>query len=704
MSALAACPACVAVPAASDRARDVAGEVHHVALPGIHCAGCIAGVERVLAATPGIAAARVNLGRRRVRVVTAPGTGAGPALDALRAAGHEAHELDDIALGPGADTAGRDLLTRLAVAGFAMMNVMALSVAVWSGAGAATEGLFHWVSAAIALPALAYAAVPFFSSAAAALRGGRVNMDVPIALAIALAAVTSLHETMFRAGADTWFDAALSLTFFLLAGRYLDHRARAAARSAAAELTALELPVATRIEGTARVRVRVEEIVPGDRIAVSPGGRVQVDGMAEVAALVDRSALTGESRPVAVRAGEAVCAGEAVLDTPLILRATARAEDSTLRRLAGLVEIAETGRHRYSGIADRAARLYAPVVHGLAALAFAGWFAATRDAHLAIGVATAVLIITCPCALGLAVPAVTASVTGRLFRAGVLLKSPSALERLAEIDCVVFDKTGTLSTGIVHLPELDDRAAGIALGLAQGSDHPVARGIAAALAGRAPARVDALREVPGSGMRGLWQGEPVALERGDEGSVLMLPDRRIALSWEERLRPGAAELIAALRRDGYEVRILTGDRPCAARALAARLDITDVEADLRPADKAARVAALAAAGRRVLMVGDGLNDTAALAGAHASMAPASALDAARVASDAVILSADLGVVAVSLHAARGGLQRIRQNLGVAAGYNAVAIPLALAGLATPLAAALAMSLSSVSVVANAVRR
>jgi len=704
VTALAACPACTAAPSAAQTARDASGEVLHLSLPGISCAACIAGVEGTLAGVPGVRAARVNLGRRRVRVVTEPGTGAAPALAALETAGFEAHELDTSALDSGNDDPGRALLARIAVAGFAMMNVMALSVAVWSGATAATEAMFHWISAAIALPALAFAAVPFFASAVSALRAGRVNMDVPIALAIFLASVTSLHETVYGAGADTWFDAALSLTFFLLAGRYLDHRARATARSAAAELTALEMPRATLLDGAARRTVAVADIVPGDRIALSAGARAPVDGVAEDGGVLDRSALTGESALVRIAAGEPVCAGETVMDAPLTLRATARAEDSALRRLAALVEVAETGRHRYSGIADRAARLYAPLVHGLAAIAFAGWYTATGDVHLAIGIATAVLIITCPCALGLAVPAVTASVTGRLFRSGVLLKSETALERLADVDCILLDKTGTLTQGTPQLPELSDDAAGVALALARASDHPVSRAIAAALEGRAAADVTHIGEVPGEGVSGQWRGAPVSLARGPLGTELALHGHITPLPMTETLRPGAEAMAAALIAAGYEVRMLSGDRPEAAGALARRLGITRVHAAMRPEDKAALVEELGAAGRRVLMVGDGLNDTAALAAAHVSLAPASALDAARVASDGLLLASDLTTIPQTLRASRGALRRIRQNLGIAAGYNAIAIPIALVGLASPLAAALAMSLSSVTVVMNAVRR
>ncbi|PWJ22456.1 heavy metal translocating P-type ATPase [Jannaschia seohaensis] len=699
----AACPACAGAAPAAQVASEAAGEVIHLSLPGIHCAGCIAGVERTLGALPGVRAARVNLGRRRARVVVDPGTGAGPALTALAAAGYEAQELDEAALDTG-DAAGRMLLARIAVAGFAMMNVMALSVAVWSGAGEATRALFHWAAAAIALPALAFAAVPFFTSAWGALRAGRLNMDVPIALAIALAGTTSLVETILDSGADTWFDAALSLTFFLLAGRYLDHRARATARSAAAELTALELPRATRLEGDRRVTVAVADIRPGDRIALAVGARAPVDGVAEAACRLDRSALTGEADPVEIQPGDAVCAGETVLGAPLVLRATARAEDSTLRRLARLVEVAETGRHRYQGWADWAAKLYAPLVHGLSAVAFVAWWVATGSVGTAIAVATAVLIITCPCALGLAVPAVTASMTGRLFRAGVLLKSATALERLAEVDTVLLDKTGTLTTGRLEAPDLDPAAAAVARALAEASDHPVSRAVAHALQDHAAAPLTDLREVPGEGMHGLWDGAPAFLGRGPDGTELRLPDRTLPLATREELRPGAAEAVAALRAQGLSVHLVTGDHARRAAALAARLDLDEVHSGIAPEEKAALVAEFAARGARVLMVGDGINDAAALAAAHASLAPATALDAARVAADGVLLAADLRILPETLSTAKRAARRIRQNLAIAAGYNCVAIPVALSGLAGPLAAAIAMSTSSVTVVANAVRR
>ena len=701
MSALAACPGCVG--GAERAVHGAEGETWLISLPAIHCASCIAGAEGILSSVPGLRAARVNLGRRRVAVTMWPGLGAEPAIAALRAAGFEAHELDEAALSE-ADPVGRALLSRIAVSGFAMMNVMVLSVAVWSGAAETSRSLFHWISAAIALPAVAFAAAPFFESAWRALMARRLNMEVPIALAILLACATSLAETV-TGGRTAWFDAALSLTFFLLVGRYLDHRARAAARSAAADLAALEIQRATLIEGQARRSVAVADLRPGDRIALAPGMRAPVDGRAESPARLDRSALTGESVPVEVAEGGAVCAGEVVLGAPLILTVTARAEDSTLRRLADLIQIAEGGRHRYSPLADRAARFYAPLVHLLAAAAFLAWWLGSGDAWRALGVATAVLIITCPCALGLAVPAVTTASAGRLFRRGVLVKSATALERLATVDTVLLDKTGTLTTGVARIEGLSDEEAAVARALARASAHPAARAVAAALGQGAEAALSDLRETPGTGVTGrMPDGTEAMLGRGSSGTVLRMGSAERPLEIEERLRPGAEAMVDALRDRGFDIRVLTGDAPERAERLAERLGGLSVHAALSPEDKAAFVARMCAEGRHVLVVGDGINDTAALAGADASVAPAAALDAARAASDVVLLSGDLGALPALLAEARASVRRIVENFAAAALYNVVAVPLALAGIATPLMAAIAMSLSSVTVVLNALRR
>ncbi len=714
----AACPGCIAAPA--EPARPIPEDVQiALSLPGIHCSACISTVERELNAHPGVEDARVNLTLKRAMIKAASDTRAADLIPVLERAGFEAHELDPGALSATqTDKAGRDLLMRLAVAGFASMNVMLLSVSVWSGATDATRDMFHWISAAIALPAIAFSAQPFFANAWSALRVRRLNMDVPIVLAILLALVTSLWETALS-GEHAYFDAALTLTFFLLAGRYLDYRTRAAARSAAEELTALEVPRAIRLTDGAEEEVAVASLSVGDLILVRPGGRMPVDGeIISGQSELDRSLLTGETLPVFAEVGLNVSAGEVNLTGPLTIRATAVGEDTSLHRMADLVAIAESGRSRYTSLADKAAKLYAPGVHILSALSFLGWYIYSGDIRTALNIAAAVLIITCPCALGLAVPAVTTAASGRLFRSGMLIKHATALERLAEVDTVVFDKTGTLTSGAPELTNLGDHSRAdlaVALALAEASSHPLSLALAKAAreAGIKPAALRDVVEVPGYGTEGVYHDQRVRLGRaawvgGEDGEqtaawLAIGSQTPLRFTFTDSLRAGAAEAIAAFRAAGKDVILISGDTQGAVRALAGKLGIENWIAQALPQDKAAKVQELSDQGRHVLMVGDGLNDTAALAAAHVSISPASALDAARVASDIVLLGNDLSPIAEACDTAVKATRRIRENFRIATVYNVVAVPLAVAGLATPLIAALAMSTSSITVSLNALR-
>ncbi len=719
-----ACPACIAAPLAEDRAGGAykgdgrAAERIVLSLPAIYCASCIAGVEAGLSRQPGVRQARVNLTLKRATIEADPGTSPQALADYLNGIGYEAYELDPSQISAqGLDRQGRDLLMRLGVAGFAMMNVMLLSISVWSGATDATRDLFHWVSAAIALPAIAFSGQVFFRSAWSALRVGRLNMDVPISLAILLAAGLSIYETALS-GENAYFDAALSLTFFLLAGRYLDHRTRTIARSAAEELAALEVPRATRLTEAGEEVVPVADLLPGDRVRVVPGARVPVDGVVvEGESELDRALITGESDPVFAGPRVAVSAGEVNLTGPLVVLVQAAGQNTVLHRLAELVALSENARNRYTSLADRAARIYAPLVHILALVAGLGWFAATGDARLAIGIAVAVLIITCPCALGLAVPAVTTAASGRLFRKGVLLKSATAIERMAEVNHVVFDKTGTLTQGNPRPDDLSHMAPetlSVARALAEASAHPLGRALAAAIRdmGVAPAALTAIRERPGHGVEAQFNGQKVRLGRaawlGAEPSDrtatwLELGGRVTAFTFTDALRPGAKQAVAALKSQGLGVTLLSGDVPGAVARIADELGIEDWHAGVLPEEKARIVQDMGAAGRQVLMVGDGLNDTAALAAAHVSLSPASALEATRVVSDMVLLGASLEPLGDVVRLSRSATRRIKENFGIAAAYNMVAVPVALAGLATPLAAALAMSFSSITVSLNSLR-
>ncbi|NCO86080.1 MAG: cadmium-translocating P-type ATPase [Rhodobacterales bacterium] len=719
----AACPACVATSVTITRAGKQAAhaaEVTVLALPGVHCAGCISTVERGLIARTGVAEARVNLSLKRVRIRHDASVSVEELTDHLSALGYEALPLDMVALSSTeTDRIGRELLMRLGVAFFAMMNIMLLSVAVWSGASDATRDMFHLISAAIALPTVIFAGQPFFRSAWASLRNRRLGMDVPISLAIILASSISLYET-FNGGDHAYFDAAVMLTFFLLGGRYLDHRTRAVARSAAQELSALEVPRAVRLTAAGEETVAAATLLVGDVVVIRPGGRVPVDGVVlSGESEIDRALLTGESLPVFAGPDARLSAGEVNLTGPLTVRVTAAGRDTSLARMADLVAVAESARNRYTTLADRAARAYSPLVHLLSFGAFGVWMWITGgDVRHAINISAAVLIITCPCALGLAVPAVVTAASGRLFRAGLLIKDGTALERLAEVDCVVFDKTGTLTLGTPEPRDLalqDAADLAVVMALAAGSSHPLAVALArgARAHGIVAETVTDLVEVPGYGVEGIWQGRRVRLGRAawvgaapgqDTAAWLQVEGRApVAFVFDDALRPGAAALIAALNRQGMPIHLLSGDVPGAVRGLADRLGITDWQAEVLPADKAAFVQALVASGRRVLMVGDGLNDTAALAAATVSISPASALDAARVASDIVLTGRDIAPIAEALRVAKKATRRIRENFAISFGYNVIAVPLALVGLATPLMAAVAMSLSSITVTLNALR-
>ncbi|HEX9790711.1 MAG TPA: heavy metal translocating P-type ATPase [Kiloniellales bacterium] len=702
---------------------DGAAELN-LAVENLHCPGCIPRIEGALRGQPGVLEARVNLTSRRLRLRW---RGEAPAADLLApvlALGYRLAPFDADAIAAAGETERRALLRALAVAGFAAGNVMLLSVSVWSGLaadmGAATRSLLHWVSALIALPAVAYAGRPFFASAVTALRGGRLNMDVPISLAVLLTTAMSLFETV-RGGPLVYFDAAVMLLFFLLIGRTLDLGVRGRVRSAAENLLALRARSATLIEADGRRRsVATASLATGARVAVAAGERIPADGRIVAGRSdIDTSLVTGESLPRLVGLGDEVFAGTVNLGAPLEIQVTATGEGTLLAEIGRLMTAAEQGRARYVRLADRAARIYAPTVHGLAAATFLGWLLiAGAPWQSALMTAVAVLIITCPCALGLAVPAVQVTAVARLLRRGVLVKSADGLERLAQVDAVVFDKTGTLTLGRPELVNggdvsLDDLR--LAASLACVSRHPLARALCRA-AGPVAAAPD-VREEPGMGLEAAAGGRPVRLGHrswcgvADTGAAASEMEMWLAVegrapvrfAFRDAPRTDAGALIGWLRRQGFSLMLLSGDRPAAVRALAEGLGIADWQAECRPAEKTARLADMARAGQRVLMVGDGLNDAPALAAAHVSASPAEAADISQTAADVILQGDGLAPLAEAIRVARLARRLVLQNFALAFGYNAIAVPLAVAGHVTPLIAAAAMSASSIAVTLNALR-
>ncbi len=704
---------------------DEAGRnVLHLMVEGVHCGGCVRRIESALTAVPEVVEARVNLTTRRLVLKWHGASGRAPELAArVTDLGFRLIPYDPDRLGAADRAQETGLLRAMAVAGFGMANVMLLSVGIWAGhfedMGEGTRALMHWFSALVALPVIAYAGQPFFRSALGALRHGRTNMDVPISIGVTLAAAVSLFETM-RGGPHAYFDSAVALLFFLLLGRYLDCRARGTARSAAERLLSLGSTAATVIEPDGSRRMApADTLSPGMTVLVAAGERVPVDGRVLVGASeLDTSLITGETVPTAAAPGDRVFAGTLNLGAPLRLEVTAAGESTLLAEIVRLMEVAEQRRAKYVALADRVARLYAPVVHLLALATFLGWILVGGLAwQPALMIGVAVLIITCPCALGLAVPAVQVIASGRLMRSGVLLKTATALERLAGVDTVVFDKTGTLTLGRPALrpdPDLDDATLRLAAGMAAASRHPLARALAAAVPDVRP--LDGVREMPGCGLAfdtpegevrlgsRRWCGIAAEDERPGMEMWLRRPDgSAVRFAFDDTLRADAGSVVAELKRCGYAVELLSGDRRPTVAAVAAELGIERWSAGCTPAQKSERLATLAAEGRRVLMIGDGLNDAPALAAASVSLSPATAVDISQTVSDAVFQGARLEPVLEVLTIARAAERLVKQNFALAFGYNVLAVPLAIAGFVTPLIAAICMSASSLLVVGNAMR-
>jgi len=680
-------------------------------VPAMHCAGCMGKVERAFSGLPGVHSARVNLTARQVRVEHEASVRELDLMAALADAGFASQpRVEDLSVPA---SAVKPLLAPLAVAAFACMNVMLLSVSIWSGAEGSTRDLFHWLSALIGVPAIAYAGRPFFTSAWGALKRRSTNMDVPISIGVTLATGLSLYETA-NGGNEAWFDGTLMLLLFLLSGRALDAMMRDRARAGVDALLRQAAPGAMVVGKDGSVEwIAARDLVPGMTMRVAAGERLAADGtIAAGQSRFDRSLLTGESAPVAMLAGDVVHAGTLNLDAPVDVRVTAAGADTSLAEIARLMEAAGQVRSRYVRIADRASRLYAPAVHTLAALTLAGWLIAGAGLHHSLVIAIAVLIITCPCALGLAVPVAQVVASGALMRAGVMVKDGAALERLASIDRALLDKTGTLTLGrpvpdAASLAALDPDETAVALALASHSRHPLSRALADALGHGRAAELADVSEEAGHGISATWQGQTVALHRPDSASgiatALGIGSRPIRLiTFADRLRPDATQALAEMQALGIDATILSGDNPAAVAEVAQQTGLK-AQAAASPADKQAAIARLQAAGHKVLMAGDGLNDGPALSAADASMAPGSASDVGRQAADLVFLGDSLLALPRSVRAARRTMAVVKQNFVLAIGYNALAVPLAMAGYVTPLIAAVAMSTSSLIVIANSLR-
>ena len=700
-----------------------------LSVPEMHCGGCIQKIEKALQALPAVTNARVNLSTRRVSVQWQPEQG-DPRFDqALENAGFDAHIYQPAET----DVANQELsnlIKSLAVSGFAAANIMMLSMGVWYGAAVEMRGLFHWISATLAFVALGYSGRIFYRSAFRALSNRTTNMDVPISIGLILTFAMSLYDTIFGAK-HVYFDAATMLLFFLLIGRTLDHAMRERARTAVNGLEALYPNGANIIDGEGEISYRpISEIEPDMQIHVAAGERIAADGnVTRGTSEIDNALVTGESIPQPIAAGSRVVAGMLNLSAPITITATASVQESFVSKMIHLMENAENSQGRFRSLADRIAGYYTPVVHLAALAAFFLWMGIDGEIHKAISIAVSVLIITCPCALALAVPMVHVVASSRLFENGILVKSGVALERLKDVDTVVFDKTGTLTEGLPVLSQIYDGDAetlAIAHSLASHSRHPYSQAIVKDIQdirGQAVIPADIVSERVGNGIeartsngvyrlgRAAWSltggagDETAIVNRAPEASVYLSRDGKYVagFAFSENILPSASAMMNLLHQEHYTTQILSGDRKSNVQKLAEAVTVDAFFSDQAPEDKLHHIQRFRETENIVMMVGDGLNDMPALAAAHVSMTPSHAADVGRSKADFVFLNRDLISVYKALMISKQAYKLTKQNIALAIAYNVVAIPLAFLGLVTPLIAAIAMSSSSIIVVANSLR-
>ena len=707
----------------------------YLAIEGIHCAGCALTIERALAVLPGVREVDVNGSAATARVVWDADRGR-PShwLEALERAGYRGLPAGDQLQAVPRKQAQRVLLWRWLVAGFCMMQVMMYAVPAYiAQPGDMTPdvaALLRWAAWLLTLPVLLFSCRPLFASALRDLRHGRIGMDVPVSLGILIAFGASTVATFDPhsvLGGEVWYDSVTMFVFFLLSGRLLEQRLRDRTAGALEALVRRLPDTVERIaaDGTAE-RVPVRRVAVGDRIRLQAGEVFPADG--EVLAgdtQVDESLLTGESTPLPRHAGQAVIAGSANLSGTVLVRVDRVGAETRYGQIVALMERASHDKPALARLADRFATPFLAFV--LLAAVAAAWWWWPQGPGQALGVAIAVLIVTCPCALSLATPAATLAAAGALARRGILVRRLEALEAGAAVDTVVFDKTGTLTADRIAVHQVRTRpgvtteeALAWAGALARHSLHPASRAIAVAAGTSGPAVQD-VREHPGQGVEGLLAvpgAAPRSLRLGSAAFCGLegLDDAQAtrvhlcdATGWlasfdlDEALRPGALGAVTALRRLGLQVEVLSGDAPGAVQRLAARAGIAGARGRQTPQDKLARVASLQQAGRRVAMVGDGMNDGPVLARADLSIALGEAVPLAQARSDFIIQGGRLDGVAAVVAQARRTQAVVRQNLAWAAGYNALCVPLAVMGLMPPWLAGLGMACSSLFVVLNAAR-
>ena len=706
------------------RALDAGHSEALLLVDGIRCAACVWLIERAIGAASGVESVQVNAAAQRARIVWNPArTDLPKILAALAQTGYSALPLDAAALDDARRRESRAALKRLVVAGFgamqAMMYASAIYLGAWGAMDPATREAMRWLGLLVATPVVFYSAAPFFSGAARALRARTLGMDVPVALAIALIYAASVVEAL-RGGGEVYFDSVSMFVFFLLAGRYLEMRARHRAGNLADAMARLVPAFADRIKADGGIeRIGALELILGDRIQIAQGERVPADAVLESAACrVDESLLSGESAPASKRRGDPLTGGSVVLEGPIVAQVMRVGADTALAGIAALVARAQSERPRLAQAGERAAAGFVARVLALAAVCAIGW--SLVDPPRALAATLAVLVVSCPCAFALAVPAALTRALSVLAARGVFVVHTDAVENLALASHAVFDKTGTLTQPDLDVAGIDaaDRESALALAaaLARGSMHPIAQALARAARDASVKTATEVRTHAGSGIEGLVDGRHLRLGQrafaldhdandADDDAVILAEDGGVVAVFRlrERVRAGAREALDALRADGVTVELASGDAQARVAAVAQRLGIDTWHARMSPAGKLERLRTLRAGGARVIAVGDGINDAPVLAGADVAVALASGAELAQAAGDIVLDGARLPMLAQARAIARETLAVLRQNQRWALVYNLAVVPFGALGFVPPWLAAIGMSMSSLVVILNALR-
>lgn len=730
---------------------------------GVHCAACVWLIENSLRRQPGIVEARVNLTGRKLKVrwdrALLP---LSELIGQLGLLGYNAVPFDPNTAEDSQKKQHRSLLYRMGFAAFAMMNLMWISIALYSGADQGEfRRLFHWVGLLLATPTLLYSGYPFYVGAWNGLKNLRPGMDLPIAIGASITYLYSCYVTFTGSDVgEVYFDTVVNFLFVILVGRYLEAISKRKALASTQRLLDLQPRVATRLSSEEHLGDGVEQqelvairaIGIGDRVLVKPGERIPVDGLViEGSSHIDEAMLTGESVPVVKVVGQSVNTGTLNGSGSLVIQVTGLLRDSALGRIINLVEDAQSSRAPIQRLADRIVPWFVTITLSLALISFGWWWDAGIEQ--ALMVATSVLIITCPCAFGMATPMSIAVASGLGARNGILVKNGEVLERLSAIRHFVFDKTGTLTEGKMRVTELAteqqcwrvgdgaehrvDMPEPVAQLLAQVaaveslSEHPVAAAIVRATTDLqlVLAKAEQFRSRAGFGVTGSVDGRELCIGTPawlDLNAVLRCPaldlraaeyDKRAVssvrvavdgqevavISIEDRLRDGAVELIQRLKQQGARLTLLSGDRRQTAEAIATQLGGMEVIAEVLPEDKDQIVAGLQQQGTEVVMIGDGINDAPALVRADVGIALGSGTDVSIASADIVLLSSDLARVDQAARLSQRTLRTVRQNIALSIGYNSIMVPLAMMGLITPLVAAITMPISSLLVIGNAAR-